>query len=124
MMDQREDPHRVQRTGAEPDWSSLAGRIFDDFSRLLQIEARLFESNLARVLMGLLDRALGQLFLFGAFAAASFCLIGAMILGLHHFMPWWEAFAITGGVTLLMGLLGYLFLTRAASHQESHISSS
>lgn len=123
-MEQHEETHRSQRAGIEPDWSHVLGRVFDDFSRLLQIEARLFEANLGRVLMGLVDRALGQLFLFGAFAAASFCLLGALILGLHNFMPWWEAFAIAGGTALLLGLLGYLFLIRAATHEESQLPSS
>jgi|GEM_PF-4847367 hypothetical protein len=109
-------------TAAEPEWSSLLGRVLDDFSHVLQMEARLFEANLGRVLIGIVDRALAQILLVGALLAGGCCLLGALILGLHTFLPWWCAFAIAGGAVVAGGMAGYLAMQRIAAQQESRAS--
>jgi hypothetical protein len=104
-MDLRERSVPTRPDGAEPEWSSLLGRIFDDFTRLLQGEVRLLELNLGRMLTAVVDRALGQLLLLSAVVVGGLCLVGSLITGLAIFMPWWAAFAVSGVLVMGGGLL-------------------
>lgn len=119
---EREETPPASRMRGEPEWSSLLGRVLDDFSHVLQIEARLFEANLGRVLMGIVDRALSQVLLVGALLAGGCCLLAALIMGLRTFLPWWASFAIAGGVVVAAGMAGHLAMQRAAAQQESRAS--
>ncbi|HLH77396.1 MAG TPA: phage holin family protein [Candidatus Binataceae bacterium] len=119
---EHEETTAASRNRGEPEWSSLLGRVLDDFSHVLQMEARLFEANLGQVLIGIVDRALGQVLLIGALLAGGCCLLGALIMGLHTFLPWWAAFAIAGGGVMVGGMAGYLAMQRVATRQENRAS--
>ena len=122
-MDVREEPVAAPPAGHEPDWSNLLGRIFDDFTRLLQGEARLLEVNLGRMLTALVDRTLGQVMLLSAMLAGGMCLVAALITGLAIFLPWWAAFAISGVVVIGGGLAADLALKQYAARMERSTAS-
>lgn len=110
---------RPSRYRSEPDWSSLSSRIFEDVTRVIHVEFRLIEANMSRVLIALVDRALGQILLICTLMAGGLCLLAALIAGLHTMMPWWAAFAIGGVVAVVPGLAGFLYFRHAAERAES-----
>jgi putative superfamily III holin-X len=87
------------------DWSSLAGRVIDDISRIIQAELRIFETNLGLLFSQAIDLALVRLAALSAVIAGGVCLLVALILSLHQWLDWWQSFAISGAVSVIVGFL-------------------
>ena len=60
-MEQHEESSQPLPYREEPHWRTLLGRIVEDLSRVLQMEARLLEANLSRVFITLFERSLSHL---------------------------------------------------------------
>lgn len=78
--------------------------MLDDFVRIVEAETKLFEVNFARALTAAFDRAIGQ-FLSGLlmFLGAA-CLLAALIMFLHEWLPLWQSLAISGALAIGGGL--------------------
>lgn len=94
----------LDRYPAGAHWSALAARMLDDVVRIVEAETRLLEVNFGRALTAAFDRAIGQLlgglmmFLGGA------CLLAALIMLLHQWLPVWQSLAISGAAAIGGGL--------------------
>ncbi|HEY6417554.1 MAG TPA: phage holin family protein [Candidatus Binataceae bacterium] len=116
-------PNSVNGTAA--DWTVLFGRMVDDLSRIIEAEIKLFQAGLRPALSGAVDRAIAALVLVLSMAAGSVCLLTAFIILLHQWLPWWQAFAIGGGVAIAIGFIAYLLtasITRRAVTQTASAS--
>jgi hypothetical protein len=89
--------------GAEGDWSTLAGRVIDDVSRIIQSEIGLLETTLRGTLEEQTDYALANLATVAVMICAAICMLGALILFLHQWLQWCLAFAIAGLVASAVG---------------------
>jgi hypothetical protein len=99
------------RTGAAAsDWSSLLGRVVEDLSRIFQLELRLLESRMALSLSAMADRAFAAMIVVFAGAIGGCCLLTALIMLLHQWLPWWQSLAISGGVPIAAGVIAYAVL--------------
>ena len=87
------------------DWPTLLARIVDDVARIIQTEIRLFQTALPPIFAGVIDRFVANIVALAAFAAGGICLLAALAFFLHQWMAWAPALAITGGVSIGMGLL-------------------
>ena len=88
------------------DWAELVGKAIDDFTRIVQSEIRLLETTLKVVLQSEIDHALAILIAGAMMMCGALCLIGASILLLHQWLPWWAAFGISGtGLFVVAGLI-------------------
>lgn len=115
-----EDRIRYERTYAEYDrpdaasaWSSLFGRMVEDLSRIFQLELRLVESKLTPSLSAMVDRAVAAMVVLFAGAIGGCCLLAALIMLLHQWLPWWQSLAISGGVPIAVSLIAYAILSRS-----------
>jgi len=118
-MEQHQEPAAQQsKYHAEPDWAHVLGRIFDDLARIIQMEARLFEANLGQMLIALTDRTLGHVLLIATMLTNGWCVLAALVIGLHRLIPWWASFAVAGGAVFLSGIGVYVYLHRAVSRRE------
>ena len=105
--------------GASSNWSTLVGRMFDDLSRIFQLELQLLESRLIPSLTAMVDRAiLGMIVLFAGVVGGC-CLLTALIVLLHRWLPWWQGFAIAGGLASAAAAIAYTGLNHSTSSAES-----
>jgi len=121
---QRMEVARSRR--AAPQWADLLSRILGDGSRVVQLEAQLFEMRLTASLKALVDRAIATMLVFYAILIGSTCLFVALIFLLHQWLPWWQSFASVGlliiaGVTAVNAsqILQYNFVWNPA--ERSHL---
>src|SRR5216683_3989918 len=94
----------VDDSGTATEWSTLLGRMLEDLSRIIRLELQLLEARLAPSLTGMADRAIATLVILFAGVIGGSCLLAALILLLHEWMKWWQAFAIGGVVTIVCAL--------------------
>ncbi len=90
---------------AAEDWSSLAGRVIDDISRIIHAELQLFETNLGLRFSGAIELALVRVAGLVAVIFGGMCLLAALILLLHQWLEWWQSFAISGALSVSLGIL-------------------
>ena len=107
-----------ERADAASTWSTLLGRVVEDLSRIFQLELRLLESKLAPSLSAMVDRAIAAMVVLFAGAIGGGCLLAALIMLLHQWLPWWQSLAITGGVPIAAAVIAYATLTRSAPPAE------
>jgi ABC-type proline/glycine betaine transport system permease subunit len=120
------EPHSAAAHGPETveQWPTLFSRMFEDFSRVVQLELQLLEARMARSLTALADRAIAALIILYAGVVAGCCLLTALILLLHEWMQWWQCFAIGGLVAIACGVAVYLGVTTslAPGRNEERLS--
>ncbi len=118
----RHEAGALDRHPAEGHWSALAARMLDDVVRIVEAETKLFEVNFGRALTAAFDRAIGQLlgglmmFLGGA------CLLAALIMLLHEWLPMWQSLAISGALAIGGGLAVGWLSGRIARKSESEMT--
>lgn len=100
-------------------WPTLFGRMFEDFSRVVQLELQLLEARVARSLTALADRVIAALMILYAGVVAGCCLLTALILLLHEWMRWWQCFAIGGLIAFACGVAVYLGVTTSLAPGRS-----
>ena len=98
----------------ETEWSTLLGRMLEDLSRIIRLELQLLEARIAPSLTGIADRAIAALVILFAGVMGGACFLAALILLLHEWMKWWQAFAIGGVVAIACGFVAYSVIKRPA----------
>ena len=111
---QQRNPETVAGPKTETEWSTLLGRMLDDLSRIIRLELQLLEARIVPSLTGMVDRAIAALAILFAGVIGGSCFLGALILLLHDWMKWWQAFAIGGVVAIVCGLIAYSIIKRPA----------
>jgi len=106
------------KSDAASDWSTLLGRMVEDLSRIFQLELRLLESKLTPSLSAMVDRAVAAMVVLFAGAIGGCCLLTALIMLLHQWLPWWQSLAISGGLPLAAAVIAYAILNRSGSPAE------
>jgi uncharacterized membrane protein YcjF (UPF0283 family) len=107
--------------GTGGDWSTLAGRVIDDVSRIIQSEIGLLETTLRAALEEQTDYALANLATVAVMICAAVCMLGALILFLHQRLQWWLAFAIAGLVASAVGIGIHAVAGRRVAVRETRI---
>jgi Putative Actinobacterial Holin-X, holin superfamily III len=107
-------PETIAGLKTETEWSTLLGRMLEDLSRIIRLELQLLEARIAPSLTGLADRAIAALVILFAGVIGGSCLLAALILLLHEWMKWWQAFAIGGVVAIACGFIAYSVIKRPA----------
>jgi len=97
----------------------LIVRMIDDVVRMADAETKLFEGNIELALVAALDRAVGRAIASVIYLAGGLCLLGAAIMLLRRWLPWWEALALAGVATILAGCLVQTVTGRLAARQSS-----
>jgi hypothetical protein len=104
---QRERGAANDDAGTAAEWTTLAGRMIEDLSRVIQLELQLMEVRITPSLTAMADRAIAGLVILFAGALSGSCLLAALILLLHQWMQWWECFAVGGAVGIACTLVAY-----------------
>jgi len=89
------------------DWPTLVGRAVDDVTRILQSEARMLENSMGAALSTRLASAIATLTLVAVMICGGVCILCAVILLIHQWLPLWQAFGIAGAAILLIGIGRY-----------------
>ena len=103
----------------ETEWSTLLGRMLEDLSRIIRLELQLLEARLVPSLTGMADRAIAALAILFAGVIGGSCLLAALILLLHEWIKWWQAFAIGGVVAIACGFVVYSVIKRPPAATET-----
>ena len=107
-------PESVAGLRTETEWSTLLGRMLDDLSRIIRLELQLLEARIVPSLTGMVDRAIAALVILFASVIGASCFLVALIVLLHEWMKWWQAFAVGGVVAIACGLVAYSVIKRPA----------
>ena len=113
------NPQTVEDPGTATEWSTLLGRMLEDLSRIIRLELQLLEARLAPALTGMADRVIAALVILFAGVIGGSCLLAALILLLHEWMKWWQAFAIGGVVAIACGFIAYSIVKRQPAVTET-----
>jgi Putative Actinobacterial Holin-X, holin superfamily III len=115
VNEERED--RVQlAANSSPDWATLAAKLIDDLSRMMQAEIRLAELGIRSVLQSQIDQMLETLVVGGLMLCAAICFITGAIFLFHHWLEWWQSF----GLAAVLALFGALVI-RSMARQPSSV---
>lgn len=93
--------------GSAQDEPTLLTRMLEDLVRVLQLELRLLEAEVARALAATVDRTIAALILLYVGALTGSCLAVALAFLLHTWLPWWLCFALSGAAALICGAIAY-----------------
>jgi hypothetical protein len=96
-------------------WATLLSRVLEDLSRIIRLELELLEARVTPSVAAMGERLIASLILVCAGAVAGCCILAALILLLHQWIPWWQAFGVGGLVTMVCGLIVYANLSRPAA---------
>ena len=81
--------------------------MVEDVSRIFQLELRLLENRITPSLTAMVDHVLAGIAVLFAGAIGVVCLLAALIMLLHQWLPWWQSLAIGGGVAVAAGAIVY-----------------
>lgn len=101
------DPAAEAAGGSVQDEPSLLTRMLEDLVRVLQLELRLVEAEVARALAATVDRTIAALILLYVGALTGSFLAVALAFLLHTWLPWWLCFALSGVAALICGAIAY-----------------
>jgi hypothetical protein len=100
------DPLPIDRAStADADWPTLIERAVDNLARILRSEAHMFQTSMEAALEQQISRTVAHLTIIAAMISGALCILCAAILLLHQWLPWWQAFGITGVATLLLAIV-------------------
>jgi hypothetical protein len=104
-MESIEDRNSVEPNKEVQSWPALLAKLFVDFTRVVEAEARLLRASIEPTLSAVLDRWLLQIVAAAIALVGCLLLLAAVILLLHRWLPWWESFGIVGAVTVLAAVV-------------------
>jgi len=84
------------------DWPTLIERMMDDVARILRSEVHLLQTSIGATLEAQVSNAVAHLTIAALIISGAVCILCASIFLLHQWLPWWQAFGITGVVTLVV----------------------
>lgn len=89
------------------DWPTLVSQAVDDVTRILQSEARMLETSVSAVVETRIASAIATLTVVAIIICGAVCVLCAVILLVHEWLPLWQSFGIVGIGILLIGLASY-----------------
>ncbi|MGC1397874.1 phage holin family protein [Candidatus Binatus sp.] len=95
------------------DWPTLVGRAVDDVTRILQSEAHMLETSMSAALETRLASAIATLTVIAVMLSGGVCILCAVILVLHEWLPLWQSFGLAGVGLLLAGVACYAIVKPA-----------
>jgi Putative Actinobacterial Holin-X, holin superfamily III len=105
-MAEKHLPTSERVSANQPDWATLIKRALDDVSRILRSEIQILQTSLRQAVEAQVSRAVVRLTVIAAMACGAVCLLCAIILLIHQWLPLWQSFGLVGIVTLAGGLVG------------------
>jgi hypothetical protein len=105
-MAEKHLPTNDRVSANQPDWATLIERALDDLSRILRSEIQILQTNLRQAVETQISNIVVRLTIFAAMAFGAVCVLYAIILLIHQWLPLWQSFGLVGIVTLAGGLLG------------------
>jgi hypothetical protein len=103
-MAETQPPRADEVPEAHSDWPTLIERAVDDVSHIVRSEAHMFQTSMATTLEAQTSKAAALLISTAVIFSGTLCILCAAILLLHQWLPWWQAFGITGVATLVIGV--------------------
>ena len=101
-------PLTSDRTSADyPDWATLVDRALDNVSRILRSEIHMLQTSVEAALEAQMRNVAMQLTSIIAMVCGAICILCALILLLHQWLPWWQSFGIAGLVALAAGIVSH-----------------
>jgi len=104
-MEPIDDRNSVEPSKEIQSWPGLLAKLFVDFTRVVEAEARLLRASIEPTLSTVLDRWLMQIVTAAIALAGCLLLLAAVILLLHGWLPWWQSFGIVGAVTVVAAVV-------------------
>ena len=92
-------------------WPTLMERAVDDVSRILRSEVHMLQTSIGATLEAQVSNTLAQLAIVAIMMSGALCVLGASILLLHQWLPWWQAFGIAGLLLLAVGIISNAAMT-------------
>jgi hypothetical protein len=96
-------PPTTERAVGSPDWASLTERALDDVSRIVRSEIHILQASIGTAIDARIDSIVARAMTIAAMVCGAFCILGAVILLLHQWLPWWQSFGIAGFSLLALG---------------------
>jgi hypothetical protein len=101
-------PLMIDRASAAgPDWATLTDRALDDVSRILRSEMHMFQTSMETAVEARINDVVRRLTTIIAMVCGAICILCALILLLHQWLPWWQSFGIVGLSTLAAGTVNH-----------------
>jgi hypothetical protein len=110
-------PLTSEPAAAAPDWATLTDRALDDLSRIVRSEIHMLQTSIETAVEARIDRVVTRAMTIVAMVCGAFCLLCAVILVLHQWLPWWQSLGIAG-----FGLLAFGLVNRAARKSSSRLN--
>ena len=112
-------PLTSERASADyPDWATLMERALDDVSRILRSEMHMFQTSMATAVQAQMDNVVVRLTAITAVVFGAICILCALILLLHQWLPWWQSFGIAGLGTVAAGIVSHATIKPASQFKE------
>ena len=108
-------PLTNEPAAASPDWATLTERALDDLSRIVRSEIHMLQTSIETAVEARIDRVVTRAMTIAAMVCGAFCVLCAVILLLHQWLPWWQSFGIGGFSLLAFGVVNRA--TRRSSSQ-------
>jgi hypothetical protein len=115
MAEQR--PLTNERAAATPDWATLTERALDDVSRIVRSEIHMLQTSIETAVEARIDIVVTRSMTIAATVCGVFCILCAVILLLHQWLPWWQSFGIAGFCLLAAGVV-----SRATTKSSSQLN--
>jgi hypothetical protein len=106
-----------ERAAASPDWATLTERALDDVSRIVRSEIHMLQTSIETAVEVRIDSVVTRSMTIAAMLCGAFCILCAVILLLHQWLPWWQSFGIAGFCLLATGAV-----SRASTKSSSQLS--
>ena len=106
-----------ERAAASPDWATLTERALDDVSRIVRSEIHMLQTGIETAVEVRIDSVVTRSMTIAAVLCGSFCILCAVILLLHQWLPWWQSFGIAGFCLLATGVV-----SRVSTRSSSQLS--
>jgi len=99
-------PHDAEPASpAHLDWATLTERALDDLSRIVRSEVAMFQTSMAVAVEAQINNVTARLAKIAALFLGAVCILCALILLLHQWLPLWQAFALAGTAMIVTGML-------------------
>jgi len=92
-------------SAAYTDWATLTERALDDLSRIFRSEIHMFQTSVEMAVEAQIDNVVMRLTTITAMVCGALCILCALILLLHQWLPWWQSFGIAGFCLLATGVV-------------------
>ena len=112
-------PLTTERAAASPDWATLTERALDDVSRIVRSEIHMLQTSIETAVEARIDSLVTRSMTITAMVCGALCILCAVILLLHQWLPWWQSFGIAGFSLLAAGVV-----SRATMKSSSQLRAS